>query len=118
MLGPVLVTADEISDPYSLSMNGWVNDVQWTKGSSSAMHWKFEEMIAYASWNENLLVGEVFGSGTVGDGSGAEQGKVLNPGDVIRLEMPNIGRLENRIVRNKPFIGSLEYPFKRSTGAR
>ena len=117
VLGPVLVTADEISDPYSLSMNGWVNDEQWTKGSSSAMHWKFEEMIAYASWNENLQVGEVFGSGTVGDGSGAEQGKVLNPGDVIRLEMPNIGRLENRIVRNKPFIGSLEYPFKRNMGA-
>jgi 2-keto-4-pentenoate hydratase/2-oxohepta-3-ene-1,7-dioic acid hydratase in catechol pathway len=82
------------------------------------MNWKFEEMIAYASWHEQLQVGEVFGSGTVGDGSGAEQDKVLNPGDVIRLEMAKIGVLENRLIRNKPCIGTLEYPFKRSMGAR
>lgn len=118
VLGPVLVTADEIADPYALSMRGWVNGEQWTDGSSSAMNWKFEEMIAYASWNEELQVGEVFGSGTVGNGSGAEQDKVLNPGDVIRLEMTTIGALENRLVRSKPFIGSLEYPFKRNQGAR
>lgn len=118
VLGPVLVTADEIPDPYSLTMRGWVNDQMWTDGSSSAMNWKFEEMIAYASWNEQLQVGEVFGSGTVGNGSGAEQDKVLNPGDVIRLEMSTIGSLENRLVRNKPFIGNLEYPFKRNMGAR
>lgn len=118
VLGPVLVTADEIPDPYALAMRGWVNGEQWTDGSSSAMNWKFEEMIAYASWNEQLQVGEVFGSGTVGNGSGAEQDKVLNPGDVIRLEMTIIGTLENRLVRNRPFIGSLEYPFKRNLGAR
>ena len=39
-------------------------------------------------------------------------------GDVIRLEMTTIGVLENRLIRNKPFIGSLEYPFKRNMGAR
>lgn len=117
VLGPILVTADEIPDPYSLFMRGFVNDQQWTDGSSSAMNWKFEEMIAYASWNEQLAVGEVFGSGTVGNGSGAEQDKVLNPEDVIRLEMPVIGTLQNRLVRRKPFIGSLEYPFKRNSGA-
>jgi 2-keto-4-pentenoate hydratase/2-oxohepta-3-ene-1,7-dioic acid hydratase in catechol pathway len=66
------------------------------------MHWKFEQMIAYASWNEQLQVGEVFGSGTVGDGSGAEQDKVLNPGDVIELEVAGIGKLFNKVVRNKP----------------
>ena len=74
-------------------------------------------MIAYASWNEQIQVGEVFGSGTVGNGSGAEQDKVLNPQDVVRLEMPVIGTLQNRLVRSKPFIGSLEYPFKRNSGA-
>jgi len=117
VLGPVLVTADEIPDPYSLFMRGYVNNEQWTDGSSSAMNWKFEEMIAYASWNEQIQVGEVFGSGTVGNGSGAEQDKVLNPQDVVRLEMPVIGTLQNRLVRSKPFIGSLEYPFKRNSGA-
>jgi 2-keto-4-pentenoate hydratase/2-oxohepta-3-ene-1,7-dioic acid hydratase in catechol pathway len=111
VLGPVLVTADEIADPYDLSMKCWINGEQWTNGSSAKMKWKFEQMITYASWNEELQVGEVFGSGTVGDGSGAEQDKVLNPGDVITLEMTTLGTLKNRVVRNKPFSGSLEYPF-------
>ena len=60
---------------------------------------------------DRLQIGEVFGSGTVGDGSGAEQDKVLNPDDVITLEMTTLGTLKNRVVRNKPFSGSLEYPF-------
>jgi 2-keto-4-pentenoate hydratase/2-oxohepta-3-ene-1,7-dioic acid hydratase in catechol pathway len=96
------VTADEIKDPYSLVMKAWINGVQWTDGNTSDMHWKFEQMIAYASWNEQLQVGEVFGSGTVGDGSGAEQDKVLNPGDVIELDVAGIGKLSNKEVRNKP----------------
>lgn len=37
---------------------------------------------------------------------------------VIRLEMSTIGILENRLARNKPFIGTLEYPFKRNMGAK
>ena len=102
VLGPVLVTADEIKDPYSLAMKAWINGVQWTDGNTNDMHWKFEQMIAYASWNEHLQVGEVFGSGTVGDGSGAEQDKVLNPGDVIELDVAGIGKLSNKVVRNKP----------------
>jgi 2-keto-4-pentenoate hydratase/2-oxohepta-3-ene-1,7-dioic acid hydratase in catechol pathway len=83
-------------------MKAWINGVQWTDGNTNDMHWKFEQMIAYASWNEQLQVGEVFGSGTVGDGSGAEQDKVLNPGDVIELEVAGIGKLFNKVVRNKP----------------
>jgi hypothetical protein len=44
----------------------------------------------------------MFGSGPVGDGSGAEQVKVLNPGDVIELDVAGIGKLSNKVVRNKP----------------
>lgn len=103
VLGPIVVTADELQDPYGLSMKGLINGVEWTNGSSKDMHWKFEQMIAYASWNERIQVGEVFGSGTVGGGSGAEQDKVLNPGDLIELTIDGIGTLSNQLVRNRPF---------------
>lgn len=100
VLGPVIVTADELADPYALAMNGTVNGEQWTSGSSADMHWRFEQMIAYASRDEPLRAGEVFGSGTVGGGSGAEQDRWLDHGDVIELDIPGIGTLRNRVLRH------------------
>ena len=97
VLGPVLVTADEIKDPYSLAMKAWINGVQWTDGNTNDMHWKFEQMIAYGSQDEELQVGEVFGSGTCANGSGAEQGKHLVSGDVIELEMDSRPLSEDEI---------------------
>lgn len=101
VLGPVVVTADELGDPYALGMSAFINGEQWTDGSSSDMHWKFEQMIAYASRDELVRVGEVFGSGTVGDGSGVEQGKWLEPGDVVELAVEGIGTLRNRVVATR-----------------
>ncbi len=101
VLGPVVVTADEVGDPYGLDMKAWINGEQWTDGSTSDMHWTFEQMIAYASRDEQLQVGEVFGSGTVGDGSGVEQGKWLNPGDLVELFVEGFGTLRNRVVAHE-----------------
>lgn len=98
VLGPVVVTADELGSPYGHRMRGWVNGEQWTDGTTADMHWRFEQMIAYASWGEPVRAGEIFGSGTVGGGSGAEQGKALHCGDVVELEVAGIGRLRNRVV--------------------
>lgn len=98
VLGPVVVTADEVADPYLLGMRAHVNGEQWTDGTSADMHWRFEQMIAYASQDERLQVGEVFGSGTVGDGSGAEQGRSLHDGDVVELTVEGLGTLRNRVV--------------------
>ncbi len=101
VLGPVVVTADELGDPYSLAMSATVNGERWTTGSTADMHWRFEQMIAYASRDEIVRVGEVFGSGTVGDGSGAEQGRVLSAGDVVELTVEGIGTLRNRVVAHR-----------------
>lgn len=101
VLGPVVVTADELGDPYSLAMTAMVNGEQWTDGSTSDMHWRFEQMIAYASRDERVRVGEVFGSGTVGDGSGTEHGRALGAGDLVELTVEGIGTLRNRIVAGR-----------------
>lgn len=98
VLGPVLVTADEIPDPYALHLRAEINGDVWADGSSADMSWRFEQMIAYASMGEPLRAGEVFGSGTVGDGSGAEQGKWLEPGDETVLTVEGIGALRNRVI--------------------
>jgi 2-keto-4-pentenoate hydratase/2-oxohepta-3-ene-1,7-dioic acid hydratase in catechol pathway len=96
--GPWLVTADEISNVYDLRMVARVNGETWCEGNSGTMHWRFEDMIAHASRDEPVLPGEVFGSGTVGGGSGAELGRSLKRGDVIELEVDGLGMLRNRVV--------------------
>lgn len=98
-IGPCLVTADEIGDPYRLEMVARVNGEEWGRGNSRDMHWKFEDCIAHASRSETMHPGEFFGSGTVGNGCGLEQLRFLNPGDVVELEVEGIGILRNRVVK-------------------
>jgi 2-keto-4-pentenoate hydratase/2-oxohepta-3-ene-1,7-dioic acid hydratase in catechol pathway len=98
-MGPCLVTADEIGDPYRLDMIVRVNGEEWGRGNSRDMHWKFEDCIAHASRSETLHSGEFFGSGTVGNGCGLEQMRFLKPGDVVELEVERIGVLRNRVVK-------------------
>ena len=98
-MGPCLVTADEIGDPYRLEMAVRVNGEEWGRGNSRDMHWKFEDCIAHASRSETLHPGEFFGSGTVGNGCGLEQMRFLKPGDTVELEVEGIGILRNRVVK-------------------
>ncbi len=99
ILGPCLVTADEIPDPYALTMIARVNGEEWARGSTKEMHWKFEDCIAHVARSETLYPGEVMGSGTVGNGCGLEHLRFLKPGDVVELEVERIGVLRNRFVK-------------------
>jgi 2-keto-4-pentenoate hydratase/2-oxohepta-3-ene-1,7-dioic acid hydratase in catechol pathway len=98
-IGPCIVTADEIPDPYALEMIVRVNGQERGRGNSREMHWKYEDCIAFVSRDETVHPGELFCSGTVGNGSGLETGRFLEPGDVVELEVEKIGVLRNRIVR-------------------
>ena len=97
--GPCLVTLDEIGDPHALRMIARVNGEVWCDDSSATMHWRFEDVIARVSMGETLHPGEIIGSGTVGDGCGAEHLRYLRAGDVVELEVEKIGVLRNRVVR-------------------
>ncbi len=99
ILGPYLVTRDEIPDPCGLAMIARVNGEEWGRGRSGVMHHTFEQLIAYVSRCETLYPGEVLGSGTVGNGCGLELGRFLNSGDVIELQIDGLGMLRNRIVK-------------------
>lgn len=102
VLGPWLVTPDELGDPYNLHMTARVNGQSWCRGSSRDMHYTFEQIIAYISQNETLYPGEFIGSGTVPDGCGLELDRWIQPGDVVELEVAGLGTLRNRVVRHLP----------------
>lgn len=97
-LGPCLVTPDEIGDPYNLRMTARVNGETWSEGNSGAMYWKFEQMIEFLSRGDTVHPGDVIGSGTVVTGCGLELDRWVRPGDVMELEIENIGILRNRVV--------------------
>lgn len=102
VIGPYLVTPDEVPDPYNLTMIARVNGEEWSRGTSADMHWTFEDIIAYISQSETLYPGEFIGSGTSsgaqGRGCGLEMGKFLQAGDVVELEVEGLGILRNRVV--------------------
>lgn len=97
-MGPCLVTADDIPDPYNLTMIARVNGEEWGRGNTNTMYWKFEDLIAFISRSETLYPGEFLGSGTVGNGCGLEHMRFVKRGDVIELEVERIGVLRNRVV--------------------
>lgn len=97
-LGPWLVTCDELIDPYRLDMEARVNGERWSHGNSASMYWKFEQMIEFITQDDMILPGDVIGSGTVGSGCGLELDRWVQRGDVIELEIENIGILRNRVV--------------------
>lgn len=97
VFGPYLVTKDEIANPYDLRMTSRVNGRTICDDNSGTMHWKYEDMIAHASMSERIAVGEIFGTGTVGKGSGAEVDQFLSRGDVVELEVQGLGILRNQV---------------------
>lgn len=99
VLGPVIVTADEIPDPRALKTRARINGETYVDTDMSAMIHGFDDMIAFISRDETLHPGEVIGAGTVNDGCGLEHSRFLSDGDVVELEVDGIGVLRNRVRR-------------------
>ena len=95
-LGPVIVTEDEISDPYSLAMTCTITRGQKTlfdeSISTSALGRKFETLIEYLLRANPVPGGSVLLTGT---GIIVTQEAALQPGDVVTVSVPNIGTLRN-----------------------
>jgi 2-keto-4-pentenoate hydratase/2-oxohepta-3-ene-1,7-dioic acid hydratase in catechol pathway len=99
VLGPWIVTPDEIGDPQALDVEVRVNGEMRARGRTAGMLFSFEEILAHASQDETIHAGEFFGSGTVGNCCGLELGRFLDDGDTVELEVEKIGVLRNRVER-------------------
>lgn len=98
-MGPCIVTADELDDPYNQEMTARINGEEWSRGNTSMMDHRFEDVLAHLSRNQSIHPGEIFGSGTVPSGCGLEHNRYLSDGDTIELDVEGIGVLQNRIVK-------------------
>jgi 2-keto-4-pentenoate hydratase/2-oxohepta-3-ene-1,7-dioic acid hydratase in catechol pathway len=99
VMGPWIVTPDEIGDPYKLKVEARVNGKMRSQGVTEGMLFPFEEIIAHVTKDETLMPGEFIGSGTIGNGCGLELGWYLEHGDTIELDVEKIGVLKNKVER-------------------
>jgi fumarylacetoacetate (FAA) hydrolase len=98
-IGPVLITPDEF-DGSEGEMIARVNGEERSRGNLSDMYHRWDALLAQAARNTMLRPGDIIGSGTVGNGCILEHndGRWLQRGDVVELEIQGIGVLRNRIV--------------------
>lgn len=95
-MGPCIATADGIPDPHALSQRHWVNGVLETEAHSSAMIYRLERLISYASGFFTLQPGDVILCGSPFPLHGKPG--FLKPGDRVEIEIEGIGRLANPVV--------------------
>ncbi len=97
-IGPILVTPDEF-DGTSGEMVARVNGEERSRGNLSDMHYTWDRIVEQAARNTHVRPGDILGSGTVGTGCILEHGdgRWLERGDVVELEVEGIGVLRNSI---------------------
>ncbi len=107
-IGPWIVTPDEIGDPHQLRLRTFVNDE--LRQDSNTKHLIFDcyTLVEHLSTAFTLEPGDVISTGTPGGiGIAMKPPKLLQNGDVVRIEIEGIGRIENPVIdepTDTPFI--------------
>ena len=96
VLGPWLVTTDELADPSQLSLKLWVNGEVKQDSNTSGMIFNLAEQIEEITAGTTLHPGDLIMTGTPA-GVGAGRGEFLKAGDVVKLWIEKIGEIENRM---------------------
>ena len=99
-MGPWIVPADQVADPYACRLRLWVNQEQMQDALVAGLIFNITEIIEYLSRRMTLLPGDVIATGTP-SGVGRPRGIFLQPGDRVRIEISGIGTLENSVVQGE-----------------
>ena len=98
-LGPVIVTADQLPDPYNLQMTCSITrdgaSVFDGSVSTARLHRKLETLVEYLLRANPVPAGSVLLTGT---GIIVTEAAALAAGDTVCIRIPEIGELSNRAV--------------------
>jgi len=96
--GPVIVTPDEIADPYALVLRCRItrggSELFAGEASTAQLKRRFEEIVAWLLRSNEIRTGTVLSTGT---GIIQPLGKGLEEGDVVTLSCPELGELRNPV---------------------
>lgn len=96
-IGPWIVTDDEIDDPHNLNMRLLVNGDVRQQTNTSKMIYNIWQQISHLSQVMTLEPGDLIATGTCAN-VGMATGNLLQPGDVVRVEIDGVGHIENTVV--------------------
>lgn len=97
-IGPAIVSADDISDPYMLQLETRVNGEVMQTASTSEMVHRAPEILSYLSKVVTLSAGDVLALGTpAGIGHKRTPPRYLKRGDTVEVEIEKIGTLRTRV---------------------
>ena len=96
-IGPYIVTMDEISDIHNLKIKTYVNDELRQDSCTDQLIFDCFDLIEHITKAFTLEQGDIIATGT-SSGVGVVLGKYLVPNDVVRIELENVGTLENKVV--------------------
>jgi 2-keto-4-pentenoate hydratase/2-oxohepta-3-ene-1,7-dioic acid hydratase in catechol pathway len=96
-MGPIAVTVDEI-DCANLDVKCWINGELRQNANTRDLIFDVPTVIETISAGITLLPGDIIATGTPeGVGIGFDPPKFLKSGDVMRIEIQGLGRLENAV---------------------
>lgn len=103
VMGPWIVTADEIDDPHRLELRTWVNGELRQHANTQLLIYDCFAQIETLSTVFTLLPGMVISTGTPsGTALGMKPPRYLKAGDVVKVEIEKIGYIENRVIDEPP----------------
>ena len=98
-IGPWMVTTEEVGDLSQLSIQTRVNNELRQDDVISNMIFKFPYLLNYLSTFFELKPGDLIATGTpVGAGARFDPPIWLKPGDILEIEVPNVGKLQNTFI--------------------
>jgi 2-keto-4-pentenoate hydratase/2-oxohepta-3-ene-1,7-dioic acid hydratase in catechol pathway len=98
-IGPWLVTVDEIDLTKPMHLTTRVNGEVRQSDSTASMIFDYAHLLAYISTFSALTPGDVILTGTpTGAGVRFDPPRWLAPGDVLEIEVPEIGTLRNKVI--------------------
>jgi len=95
-LGPWLTPLDSIEDIQDLPIRLWLNDELRQDSTTGNMIFTAAEQLVQLSSRLTLHPGDIILTGTPA-GTGAEVGEFLKPGDVVRIQIGDLGELVNTV---------------------
>jgi 2-keto-4-pentenoate hydratase/2-oxohepta-3-ene-1,7-dioic acid hydratase in catechol pathway len=97
-MGPWLVTADAVGEPWDLEVTCHLNGEEVQRGNTHGLIFSVPALIAYLSRYMELQPGDVIATGTpAGSGHFRTPPRYLKSGDQLRLEVARVGILEHSI---------------------
>lgn len=98
-MGPVIVTRDEMPFPVSVDVISSVNGEERQHSNTALFLNDIPGIIADLSAGTTLEPGDIIATGTPsGVALGMKEPKFMKPGDVVTVEIPEIGQLTNYVV--------------------